>query len=58
MKLKMYSLLHSDIYGKTQFKIQLTFYNKSDKLTQKLVLLLVVWDKNVLHCTKRFQITK
>ena len=39
-------------------KLTLTMYTKSDMLTQGLIMLLVVWNKNTILFTKSFEITK
>ena len=59
MTFEINSVLLSDFYMKTQFKIQFKIdYTTSDRLTHNLVLLLVVWDKNALSRTKNLQMMK
>ena len=56
MKYTMLIVSHPDIHIKPQFKTHFHYTHiNADMLTQKLVLTLVVWDKNVLLCIKRLQ---
>ena len=55
MVFKIYSVLQYDIYRELQLKHTSPIYTNSDKLIQLLMLLLVLWDKNALLCTKPYQ---
>ena len=56
MKVEIYIALNSEIRIKTQFKTTFNKYTKYRKLTKRLVLLPVVWDKYGLLFTKGLQI--
>ena len=55
----MIKVSHPDIHNKTQFKTHFHYTHiNADRLTQKQVLTLVVWDKTVLLCIKRLQMRR
>ena len=49
----MYSVLHFDVYVKTQFENTLTNYTHCDSLTQKIVYLFLYFDIKIIFYVQR-----